>query len=670
MKQNLLNAALFGAVTFMSAVYAETPTEPIELGEMVVTATRFNDVPESAAVGVTVITAEDIKKSVARTLPDLLAQYAGVQTRSNDGTSDKMVDLRGFGMSGVQNTLVLLDGLPLNDIELTSVRWSSIPLESVARIEIMKGSGAVLYGGGATGGTINILTKKAGGQTGGGVDVGAGSYQAHNAQLAMRATNAHLTIGATDTDNYRANNRNEQINLEMDVRRNVGSGDVVLKFGADSQDLRFPGVRKVDPSTGVDELASNRRGTATPLDYGTRRGAHFNVGTQQLLGWGEIAAELAYRNKDQQAYYDFNGFPSYLNTNLHVWSFTPRLKTSQHIGAYNTELVAGMDVTNWLYDSERSNTPASALTAQVRSAQQNRALYIQDTAQLNAATQLTLGARHQHVAYRVEDVLNPAAYASGQQARNIHAYDIGLRHDLGTSWSVFGRAGRSFRIATVDEVYNQFGGPSFDSSVAMLEPQTSQDREVGLDYRGDKTKLHAALYQMRLNNEIHYNALTFANMNLAPTRRYGLELEAHHTFSEVLEASAAYSYAVAKFHSGVYDGVDVSGNNMPLVPRQRLASSASYKLASRTMLSGQVNYVGQQYFDNDQANTFGKKMPAYVTLDLKLAHQAGSWQFAAVVNNAFNRKYYTYAIENPAKGNYNAYPMPERNVALDARYRF
>ena len=214
----------------------------------------------------------------------------------------------------------------------------------------------------------------------------------------------------------------------------------------------------------------------------------------------------------------------------------------------------------------------------------------------------------------------------------------------------------------------------YDSKITILEPQTSQDSEVGIDYKSGNNKVRAALFQMNLNNEIHFNRLVGAfgaNVNLSPTRRYGLELEGAHNYTDTLAVAAAYSYTVAKFREGIYGGVDVSGNNIPLVPRQRLALSSSWKVSEKTTLSGNANYVGKQHFDNDQANTFGQKMPAYTTVDMKLSHRDGSWLMAAAVNNLFNRKYFTYAIAGaPMSGVYNAYPMQERNFSLNASRQF
>lgn len=671
MKQKLITIALSGAIALPFTAHAEAPMELV-----IVTPARFIVAPESSTVDVTVITSGDIEKSAAKTLPALLAQHAGIQIRSNDGTPEMAIDMRGFGMTGNQNTLVLLDGQQLNDIELTSIRWSAIPLASIERIEIINGSGAVLYGGGATGGTINIITKHPGKEMRGNVGIGLGSYGAKEWQVAFAdagdRVGMRVTASGLDSSNYRANNNIAQKNLEADLRTDAGHGEAILKFGADTQSLRYPGVRTVDPNIGLNQLATDPRGTSTPLDYGKRDGGHVSLGTSQHLDFGQLAGELSYRDKKQQAYFAaFGG--SYLDTDLNLLSFTPRVKIPYQLGDSGNELVAGVDLADWDYDSIRSSSPATLGTpaAHILAKQSNRALYAQNTTQLGADTKLTLGVRSQQVDYQARDTVNLAAYASANQGRTVNAYELGLRQNLNQDLSLFGRVGRSFRIATVDEILDQFGGPSFDSKITILEPQTSQDSELGIDYKSGSNKVRAALFQMNLNNEIHYNALTFINMNLSPTRRYGLELEGTHNYTDVLAVTAAYSYTVAKFREGTYGGVNVSGNNIPLVPRQRLAFSSSWKATEKDTLNANAAYVGEQHFDNDQANTFGQKMPAYTTVDMKLSRREGSWLLSAAVNNLFNRRYFIYGVaSNFTPGRYNAYPMQERNFSLNASYQF
>ncbi len=116
-----------------------------------------------AGTSTTVITADDITRSPAQTVQEIIAQVPGVQLTSLFGGvngAQTTVDLRGFGATAVSNTLILINGRRVNDIDMQGVDLSTIPRDSIQRIEITKGnSGAVLYGDNAMGGVINIVTK-------------------------------------------------------------------------------------------------------------------------------------------------------------------------------------------------------------------------------------------------------------------------------------------------------------------------------------------------------------------------------------------------------------------------------------------------------------------------------------------------------------------------------
>ena len=121
---------------------------------------QFNGIVGASS---TVITAEDIANSPAETIQGVIAQTPGVQLSSLYGGVNgaaTTVDMRGFGAFASSNTLVLLNGRRLNDLDLQGVDLSTIPRDSIERIEITRGnSGAVLYGDNAVGGIINIVTK-------------------------------------------------------------------------------------------------------------------------------------------------------------------------------------------------------------------------------------------------------------------------------------------------------------------------------------------------------------------------------------------------------------------------------------------------------------------------------------------------------------------------------
>src|SRR5437763_17105514 len=87
--------------------------------QIVVTATRFPDAKRDLPVGVSIITADDIRRSASSNLGDILAQFGLLQIRDLAGTQNPQLDLRGFGITGDQNTLVLLDGIRISENELT-----------------------------------------------------------------------------------------------------------------------------------------------------------------------------------------------------------------------------------------------------------------------------------------------------------------------------------------------------------------------------------------------------------------------------------------------------------------------------------------------------------------------------------------------------------------------
>ena len=178
----------------------------------------------------------------------------------------------------------------------------------------------------------------------------------------------------------------------------------------------------------------------------------------------------------------------------------------------NHELVLGANLEWWDYAAQRLTGPetvpgaasASILQTDVVATQQNRAVYLQHAITLPKGTVVTFGGRLQWVDNKANDRFNPAAHARDQQSRTVYAYDVAVRQPLGSAFSFYGKFGRSFRIATVDENYNQFGGPAFDSIVRILEPQTAHTGEVGLDYQKEPVRARVALYQINLNNEIGF----------------------------------------------------------------------------------------------------------------------------------------------------------------------
>jgi vitamin B12 transporter len=132
--------------------------------EMVVSATKtLNSISNAGGASVTVITADDIKASGKESVEELLKGVVGIDVTSNGGMgSMTSLFIRG---GDAKNTLVLIDGVPVNDPSTTNrtANFSNLTLDNVEKIEVVRGSLSVLYGSNATAGVINILTRKGSG---------------------------------------------------------------------------------------------------------------------------------------------------------------------------------------------------------------------------------------------------------------------------------------------------------------------------------------------------------------------------------------------------------------------------------------------------------------------------------------------------------------------------
>ncbi len=642
--------------------YAQQQQPVVVADEVVVTATRFKEPQQELPVGVTVINEEQIRASTAATVPELLRQFPGIHVRDNSGSPNWQVDMRGFGIFGDQNTLVLLDGQRISENEQTTVNWAAIPLSAIERIEIMRGSGAVLYGGGATGGTINIITKapqrdQKSAYMGGGY----GSYHAgdYRAGFNLAGANLGMVFNANhlETDNYRDNNRLRQQNAQTDLRYSGERGTLYAKFGADDQQLLLPGALSEA------QIAVNRRQAATPGDFIHISGGYANLGGELKLGDAELALNAGYRGKQANSafFVATSLFRNNITTQVNVMSLTPRAKISFTLGGMSHTLVAGIDWDDWDFDSTASNPASHPLAVQ-----RNVAWYLQNTMALGAATVLSVGGRVQHVTYGVNDLIGGSAASRG---RGLHAFELAVRHKFTDALSVYGKFGNSFRVPNVNDNFNLLTG-----ALTLLEPQTSRDREIGAERKLGRAHYRLALYQMDVSNEIHLDPVAFNNINLPPTRRYGLELEGKWNLTAGLNAFANYTHAIAKFRAGAFGGVSVVGNDVPLVPRHSANLGAAWEFMPRTRLNAVVNYVGDQVFDADETNTLGRKMPSYTLVGLKLINETRGWLLSAGVKNLFNQRYFTYGVFSPPffgnPATFFAYPAAERSVFVSAQYTF
>lgn len=154
LKPKSLFIAMLGALPFMNA----TATETVNTQEVKVTASRVAKELMDVNMAVSVVTAEDIRRSNARNVGELLADIPGVQIMNDGGQGMKRISIRG---ENAFRTLILIDGQKMAEHKSMSGAPLLIDPSQIERIEVIKGPASVLYGSDALGGVINIITKKA-----------------------------------------------------------------------------------------------------------------------------------------------------------------------------------------------------------------------------------------------------------------------------------------------------------------------------------------------------------------------------------------------------------------------------------------------------------------------------------------------------------------------------
>jgi iron complex outermembrane recepter protein len=660
MKQCYLLPILAVGLVATHLSFAQEANESLTTEDVIVTATRFEEKTGDHVTGVTVITRSQIEFSNARTVVDVLTSLGGVHARDNSGQANPQLDMRGFGIGGDQNTLVLVNGQRISENELLPANIAALPLTSIERIEILRSGGAVLYGGGTTGGTINIITRNQTASTRSGqVLFGAGSYDGNVAEaafgLAGQTLSLDLAVRRTETDNYRRNNALRQDTVNASAHYAAGRDIVSLNIGTDSQSIRLPGALSAA------QIAADPRATQDPEDHTSLDSGFASLAWSRSLEGLELSADGGYREKD--AVGQVSGGQNVVTGRTLL--FSPRAKITGRVLGARHSLVIGSEWEKWDYAS-KVNYPN--FDSDATSFQDNSALFVQDTIQFSERTIVTLGARKQRsrTEIRERDTFAPATTTTA--TTHPEAYEAILRQFLPAGFDLFLKTGRSFRLATVDENRGK---------TIPLEPQTSDDNEVALEFRHADADFRIAAYRLDVSNEIHFMFIPGgssgpfgSNVNLPPTRRQGIELNGGLRITETLQVRARYEHLSARFRRGLFGGVDVGGNEIPLVPEKLASLHLVWQPAARWNLTGTVRHVGEQRFDNDQSNSFSEKMPAYSVVDIKATHALGNWFLSAQVDNLFAREYFSYGIRNPAGDSFNAYPAAERSFFLTAQYRF
>lgn len=630
----------------------------VTMGEVVVTGTRYEERVEKIPANVTIIDEKTIKNSNAVSVPDLLRSEEGIVVRDLLGIGRTAeVDLRGFGESAPSNTLVLVDGRRVNEIDLSGVDWTQIPIDQIERIEIIRGTGTVLYGDSAVGGVINIITKTPSQKPAFSAGSSLGSYNMKKGQFSLSGGQGKVAASFygdyNSTDGYRQNN--EYLARDLGAKATLDATDFLrftLSGSYHKDDYGLPGALSLE------EVNANRRSSQSPLDNAKTEDGYVKLGFDLDLGdYGNIVTDFSYRDRESDTNWISQSFVQ--ESMIHTWAILPRYILKADIFEHRNTLIGGID----LYRSDQGTKsffgapPSPSGLADIR--RQSYGVYLSDEYSIVEKLILSLGGRLEYVDYDLhqKDLTGFLAPLDATVKENENAYTAGLTWLYSGKSSLFARANRSFRFPLTDElvVFDYVAGTIRVNS--DLKPQTGQDYELGIrHFLTSKLQVDVTLYRADINHEIYFNRLTFANENYEKTLHQGVEVGSKAELFDRLTVFGNYTYDQATFVGGPFDG-----KTIPAVPRNKFnLGFRVHDLIPGFIFSAVYNYVDSSYLISDQANTFDK-LESYYTIDLRLSYAWKQVNAFVGVNNVTDQKYSEYGVVGGLTPAPFYYPAPEIN---------
>ena len=600
-----ISTSLVASLLLATNIYA---TE--ELAPITVTSTLINTNEKDATYSTEIYTKDDIEKSKSKDVYDFLNSQTSVSVNSYYGnTFSQLIDIRGYGIgNGFENTVLSVNGRRLNNVDGSPQLLSSIPIDSIEKIEIIKGSGSVQYGDGANAGVINILTN---GKNQNYIQTYLGNNGAKSGTLSLGHSNDNIILNAlvdyTSTNGTRNTSdgskdenykRNKNINLIY-----FPNDDLELRIGRTYSNMN---IKYGGSLTLAEYIANPNQSNSLTSQY--FRSYVTDIGATYSMN-KNYSIDLNFSDENKLSEYS-SGFKS----NYDYKSFNSKFNIKKD----DYKLVLGIDA----FNGDRigsSNTTSK----------DNKSLFISGEYSLTKNLTLSSGARKEKVEY----TYSPQTGSKLEDNLNLYAYDMGLNYEINNSNSIFINYNRSYQAPSIDRF---FSGGNFNG---FIEPAKVNNFNIGYTNIKSTNKFKLTLFRSDLKNEIYYystgNRSTSYNTNIDKSHKYGLELFNKYIINNNLYTSLNYSYIVAKIDeenegNGKYDGKNLSG-----VSKHNVTVNLGYDFDKfKTVLSH--TYRSSAYAANDFENNFLQKQDAYHSTDLSLSYKYSSLEFFTKVQNLFD----------------------------------
>jgi outer membrane receptor protein involved in Fe transport len=633
---------------------------------------RTSDVPAS----VNVLGREDIKQSPAVVADDVLRQiptfslFRRTSSLASHPTAQG-VSLRGIGPSGVSRTLVMLDGVPINDPFGGWVYWSRIPLETAERIEVVDSSSSSLYGNYAMGGVINVITNAPTRRT---FEMKSQYGSRNSPKLDLYGTDRIGKVGIAadanifDTDGYPIVRASERGRVDNNAAVKFWNANVKADYAPTDRIHTFARIGYFDENR-KNGKASTIDGTEEANDTTWTSGS---AGTRvRLPGESDLQATVFV---DRETFHsNFLAVPAATPPrSVGRMTLTQTVPTTgvggmvQWSRAFrNTQFfTAGAD---WRWvdgDSEENGLDAATGTQVVLNrvsggTQSSAGFYVQDLIVPSPRYTVTLSARVDHWRNYNGHNLETSAITGLPTAGNVPTLpdrdDVvvspraaGLYH-LTSKIDVWGDMGWGFRAPTLNELYRQFRvGSTLTLANPALGPERLVGGEAGVTVSPiDALTIRSTWFDNRVTDPVSNvtdparstpTAITQQRQNLGKTRIWGIQNDLEYRITGSWRVGGGYVYNQARVTENPANPLLV-GRYLPQVPAHRGSVRVSYVNARLATIAASVQLLGSQ-FDED-LNLPSRTLPKYAVADLMASRGFGrNLEIFLAVQNMFDTEYF------------------------------
>ncbi|MCS7163671.1 MAG: TonB-dependent receptor [Thermodesulfovibrio sp.] len=620
--------------------------DEVKLEEIVVTATKTERELKEVSTNVTVITKEDIEKYDARDVSELLRQIPGFNISFFGGVhADVYVSSRG-NVPLTRGAQILVNGIEYNNPS-GYVNVLAIPIGDIERIEIIKSPVTSLYGNFATGGVINIITKKPLKPVESTVNLSYGSFDTQRYSAVLKGSlnkveyylegRFYKTHGWQDNSWEENKLFNTMIKYTPDKSINFG-----LHFNYAPIENGYPGPLSES------EFKENPRQTKQPWgkadSYTLVVAPYFEKNFEN----SKILLKVKYGMQDgwciDPDYFDFRNYNVVPEINYFLYHKIGNIEGILLIGAeyryLNNEKIKAYKVVNGIRGP----------LYQDRTWKDNTfGIFVQEEITPFKDLTVSFGIRYDRVKTNFKDKIKPSL--NFEKTHSALSPKIGFAYNFSNSFNLFMNYSRGFRNPTT-AITGFADNPD-------LKPEKINSYEVG--FRGDPLpwlNYNIALFLVDTKDKIVRVGGPRKVENAGEIRAKGIEIGLDIDFQLGFYGSLNYTFQESEFRKyTTVAGISYKGNEIPLVPKHLLGLSLGYRAKWFGNLVLIANYSSKRFID--VANT--KTLEDYFIIDAKYSRQINKHlELFLSGKNLTDKRYVEIGFGGP--GWEMLYPMPGRSI--------